>query len=348
MSKKIIRITYAVLLLILLSIPTIIIKPINIYPIGNTENGHPSSDIQWGGTSISRVIEHSNSSIKYLSHLKSEYKYPFSGYSLSFENNKLDFSLRNRLKYRISSSQGTPLRLNIGISLKNKDNFIYQSDIHTGKEIVTRSIPLKYFTPADWWYAAYKLTESDFPPPPLKDIVLFSIVNSSETAIGVEEIITVEEIKAYLSPLPFISIAILLSIILLYIEYKNYKESKRIKLNYKEVEINGETINERELILNYIGENYCSSEINVESISNDTCVPRYKISQTIKDDFNLTVPGYINSIRIKEVKRLLIETEQPILDISITVGYNSVSHFNRIFKKEVGQTPLNYRKNSKK
>lgn len=349
MSKiNILRITYLVVTLTLLSIPTIFFKPINVYPIGDTENGYASSDIQWGGSSISKVIEHSNSSIRYLSHLKSDYKYPFSGYSLSFEDTKLNFKYRNRLSYKISSSQGTPLRLNIGIVLKDKDNFIYQSDIQTGKEIKSRSIPLKFFTPADWWYAAYNLTEEDFPPPSLSSIVLFSIVNSSETPIDIEEIVTVEEIKAYLSPAPFIFLTIILTLALGFLEYKNLKSNRANKLKYKEIKVNGESINEKELILSYIGENYNDSEINVETISKDTCVPKYKISQTIKDDFSLTVPGYINSIRVEEVKRLLTETDEPILDISISVGYNSVSHFNRIFKKLVGITPLNYRKSSKK
>ena len=40
---------------------------------------------------------------------------------------------------------------------------------------------------------------------------------------------------------------------------------------------------------------------------------------------------------------LIMETNQKIETIAETVGYESVEHFNRVFKKEYDMTPMQYR-----
>ncbi len=57
-----------------------------------------------------------------------------------------------------------------------------------------------------------------------------------------------------------------------------------------------------------------------------------------------TYNEYLNSVRIDEAKHLLTKTNEPIIDISLKVGFNNVTYFNRIFKKLVGVTPGEYRK----
>ncbi|OIK10552.1 hypothetical protein BIV60_20905 [Bacillus sp. MUM 116] len=50
-------------------------------------------------------------------------------------------------------------------------------------------------------------------------------------------------------------------------------------------------------------------------------------------------------IRIKEAKRLLIETRKPIKEISYLVGYQNTNYFSRIFKETIGMSPREYRLN---
>ena len=54
--------------------------------------------------------------------------------------------------------------------------------------------------------------------------------------------------------------------------------------------------------------------------------------------------NYINNVRIEESKKLLLNTNLSMLDIALSVGFNSASYFNTIFKKLEGKTPLEYRK----
>jgi YesN/AraC family two-component response regulator len=51
-------------------------------------------------------------------------------------------------------------------------------------------------------------------------------------------------------------------------------------------------------------------------------------------------------IRIKEAKRLLIETNKPIKEISALVGYHNSNYFSRMFKELIGMSPREYRMNN--
>lgn len=56
-----------------------------------------------------------------------------------------------------------------------------------------------------------------------------------------------------------------------------------------------------------------------------------------------TFIAYLNQWRINRACTLLNESETPILDISLTVGFNNLSHFNRQFRRIVGMAPREYR-----
>lgn len=50
-------------------------------------------------------------------------------------------------------------------------------------------------------------------------------------------------------------------------------------------------------------------------------------------------------IRMKEAKRLLIETNKPIKEISLLVGFHNSNYFSRMFKELIGISPREYRMN---
>ena len=55
---------------------------------------------------------------------------------------------------------------------------------------------------------------------------------------------------------------------------------------------------------------------------------------------------YLNATRIERACQLLIQSKAPISYISLQTGFETVSHFNRTFKKFKNITPGIYRKNS--
>ncbi len=57
-----------------------------------------------------------------------------------------------------------------------------------------------------------------------------------------------------------------------------------------------------------------------------------------------TFSDYVNEIRIANACRLLIETDQPIATIAHESGFDSLTYFNRVFKKKKDLSPGEFRR----
>lgn len=93
----------------------------------------------------------------------------------------------------------------------------------------------------------------------------------------------------------------------------------------------------------YINANY-AEDLSLETLAEHFFISASYLSRIFKKVTNFTLIEYINNIRIKEAKRLLIETNKKILDISEEVGFGSITHFGRVFKEITGNSPKYYRK----
>ena len=69
------------------------------------------------------------------------------------------------------------------------------------------------------------------------------------------------------------------------------------------------------------------------------------IGQLFKKATGTNISNYINMRRIERAKKLLIETDSKIIDIGYHVGFETLVHFHRQFKKSTAMTPQEYRKN---
>ncbi len=62
-----------------------------------------------------------------------------------------------------------------------------------------------------------------------------------------------------------------------------------------------------------------------------------------KRQYGMTPLAYLNRLRAERAKRLLAETDMPIVDLAADVGFAGLSAFYRFFKKQTGTTPKDYR-----
>lgn len=89
------------------------------------------------------------------------------------------------------------------------------------------------------------------------------------------------------------------------------------------------------------------ADLTMSSIAENLHVSTSHLSRTFRKKTGLTCIEYLSNIRIIEAERLLVSTEMKVQDISYLVGYSNVYYFSSQFKKIVGTSPSEYRKNVK-
>ncbi|GGJ51978.1 helix-turn-helix domain-containing protein [Virgibacillus salexigens] len=97
-------------------------------------------------------------------------------------------------------------------------------------------------------------------------------------------------------------------------------------------------------ILNYINENYQLYELSLENVALEFKLSVSYLSRFIKEQTGATFTQYVQELRMENVKKQLKETQHPIKDIVVAVGYKDVANFTRKFKKLIGVTPGEYRR----
>lgn len=95
-------------------------------------------------------------------------------------------------------------------------------------------------------------------------------------------------------------------------------------------------------IVNFINGNY-SQRITLDSISRQFYISPSYLCKMFKDSTGFTLIEYVNNVRIKEARLLLRNTDAKMGEIAERAGFESLTHFGRIFKELTGCTPLKYR-----
>ncbi|MBV0929407.1 AraC family transcriptional regulator [Lentilactobacillus sp. IMAU92037] len=70
--------------------------------------------------------------------------------------------------------------------------------------------------------------------------------------------------------------------------------------------------------------------------------PSY-LSRKFKAEVGLTITDYLNEKRISEARKYLERPTPSVTGIALMTGFNNVTYFIKVFKRVVGQTPLDYR-----
>ena len=98
-------------------------------------------------------------------------------------------------------------------------------------------------------------------------------------------------------------------------------------------------------ILNYIKENLTHKNITVEHLATKAYMSSSHFHKKFKNTFGVSPIDYVNSERVEFAKKLLIKNkDMKIADVAFKSGFNSISYFNRQFKKYEKITPSQYLK----
>lgn len=96
-------------------------------------------------------------------------------------------------------------------------------------------------------------------------------------------------------------------------------------------------------VINYIEENI-TSNISVEELTGTVPLSRRNLEKKFKEATGISVYQFILDKKMEYISNALLTTDKGLLDIAIEVGFNDVRNAYRIFKKNTGYTPMNFRK----
>lgn len=96
-------------------------------------------------------------------------------------------------------------------------------------------------------------------------------------------------------------------------------------------------------ITKYINTHF-SDEITLSSLAQEFYLHPSYISNLIKKNLGVTFVEYLNRVRIQKSLKLLQTTERKIEDIAGMCGFNSGSHYTKVFVSYWGTPPSQYRK----
>ena len=85
-------------------------------------------------------------------------------------------------------------------------------------------------------------------------------------------------------------------------------------------------------------------QLGLNEVANRLFVSPYHLHRTFRKIAGVTPAQFLNRQRLAAAKRLLMETELSVTQISFAVGYHSAAHFSSLFRKETGKAPSQYKK----
>ncbi|MBQ4556662.1 MAG: helix-turn-helix domain-containing protein [Clostridia bacterium] len=93
----------------------------------------------------------------------------------------------------------------------------------------------------------------------------------------------------------------------------------------------------------FISENFADESLTVESVAATAAMSESHFRRLFKSTYQVSPVKYINLIRINRAKELIRYSNTSFSQIALDTGFANLYYFSRIFKKEVGCTPSEYR-----
>ncbi|MGL5676487.1 MAG: response regulator transcription factor [Cellulosilyticaceae bacterium] len=94
--------------------------------------------------------------------------------------------------------------------------------------------------------------------------------------------------------------------------------------------------------IEYIHSNY-SEKLDLQTVADSLYVSTWHLCKVLKKQTGTNFVDLLNTVRIENAKRLLLETNMKIYEIAEQVGYTDTAYFSKMFKKIAAVTPNEFR-----
>lgn len=124
------------------------------------------------------------------------------------------------------------------------------------------------------------------------------------------------------------------------IEEKLTQNREKAKAEIRELE----TPSEWPKVVEWMKEHFEDADLSLDRAALGIGLSSNKLTQLIKSQTGHSFKAFLNDLRMERACQLLKETDEQVLQVALQCGYNTVAHFNRLFKERYGQTPTQWRK----
>lgn len=119
-------------------------------------------------------------------------------------------------------------------------------------------------------------------------------------------------------------------------------KSKLITIYKNKSILTSKTIKKIKLILNYISKHYFE-DIPISTLASLCNYSEYHFIRFFKKHMGVTCIQYINNYRLEKAALLLTSSNNSITNISLEVGFDNLSYFNKLFKRKYNLTPREFK-----
>ncbi len=115
------------------------------------------------------------------------------------------------------------------------------------------------------------------------------------------------------------------------------------RIGYMRRTVGEETTEKRwQLLLQYIAREYRT--VTLDAAAQEMYLSKNYFCRMFKKTFGVTFLDYLDSIRLRMAKELLVTGGAPIADVWSAVGFTQPKRFHALFRADTGMTPMQYRK----
>lgn len=328
-----------------------------------------SSDAEKTGQSRIQV-HHAEQSLDYTFFLSDAIEYGYASVAMRFnsedqQNGFADLSKYLRLRFRAKCSPANILSFTIYTfddklsDVSNPDTYrIPTAFFSCDEDWNVVEIDLQHMEIPEWWLNLHKINLSDREYQ-LSQTSRFSFgvsLQSPKNVVSSAKIADIELIgRDWGVVYAFFALVFFFWLAFGFWFFKNHKKVLMAKLEekmqkdkqliaYQHLSIEPHRNKEKNAVLRFMATEYSNSEMSLEAATSAIGIGRAKINSILKDETGLTFTAYLNKLRLAEAARLL--SEKPEVNVSVialSVGYNNVSYFNKLFKNEYGSSPKAFR-----
>ncbi len=91
-------------------------------------------------------------------------------------------------------------------------------------------------------------------------------------------------------------------------------------------------------------EEHQDEDISLPDVAKSVNTSTFYFCKMFKKATGINFTEYLSRVRVEKAKNLLMNPNSRVSEVAYRVGFQSLTHFNRVFRKITGQSPTEFRR----